>query len=142
MSQKLMKDIFINTHKDQVLDYDLQLHKKEIELGQLMGKMTEYVLELNVVFENEYGKFKLSVPEMRLNIDTDKVPVINEPWGGIGEPPTISLGGSTFAMKKNNDTNSYWTSETLEVYRKKMTLEEVERKLGYAIEIVDEEEEV
>lgn len=140
MSQKLMKDIFINTHKDQVLDYDLRLHKKEIEYGQLMGKQTEYVLELNVVFENEYGKFKLSVPEMRLNIDTDKVPVINEPWGGIDEAPTISLGGTAFAMKKNNDINSYWTSETLEVYRKKMTLEEVERKLGYAIEIVDEEE--
>lgn len=143
MSRKLMKDIFINTYKDKVLEYDLQLHKKEIEFEQLPDKLDDYYLELNVVFENEHGKFKLSVPHICLGVDTRRIPIINQECSGFGfEAPRISLGGSPeFLVSKDLKTDSYWTAETLEVYRKKMTLEEVERKLGYAIEIVDDKEE-
>lgn len=143
MSRKLMKDIFINTHDTKVLEYDLQLHKKVIEFEQLPGKLDDYYLELNVVFENEHGKFKLSVPHIHLGVDTVRIPIINQECSSFEfESPRISLGGSPeFLVSKDLKTNSYWTAETLEVYRKKMTLEEVERKLGYAIEIVDDKEE-
>lgn len=141
MPKKLMKDAFIYTHDTKVLEYDLQLHKKVIEFEQLPGKLDDYYLELNIVFENEHGKFKLSVPHIHLGVDTMRMPIINQEWGGF-ELPRISLGGNPeFVVYKDLKTDSYWTAETLEVYRKKMTLEEVERKLGYAIEIVDDKEE-
>lgn len=96
---------------------------------------------LKAVYEckNETGKYEIILPRIDLRIPDDRLPnFIEESNGtlfGLSHQSYITVNGNTFVLESDKDQHTYYF-KTIEEYPKKMTLDEIEKKLGHKIELV------
>lgn len=109
-------------------------------------------LELVYEYENESGKYKLIIPKIDLEICTERLPKFSQESGFINPRYIADLGGihydlcSTDVRCRDKDgklryvPDSSYVTVLLEEKKHEMTLEEIEKKLGYKVKIVSEKE--
>lgn len=110
---------------------NLELFKEE------NGEFCEYFLKAEYEVDTEYVKKKITIPRMKLNVKNE--PFIDRLHASMNLIPQcyIDLGFGVLECIPNKRGTCY-TETVLETRPRKMTLEEVEKKLGYPIEIVSE----
>lgn len=95
-----------------------------------------YYLRAEYEVEDDHRLQKYTIPKISLPIRRE--PVINEDVLDYPIPryhSTISLGFAELEILKGDDGYLY-KCETIKEYPQKMTLEEIEKKLGYKVEVV------
>ena len=91
--------------------------------------------------ENEYRKVEITIPRIDLLLNTSRIPTINHAYiqnsacSGRFNDYTIDIFGSTLPLRRDERGNVYY-EKVIEEYPQKMTIEELEKKLGYKIELV------
>lgn len=97
-----------------------------------------YYLRAEYEVEDDHRLQKYTIPKISLPIRRD--PVINERFDRYCIPRprydlTINLGFAELPVVKGPE-DYYYKCEILKEYPQKMTLEEIEKKLGYKVELV------
>lgn len=100
-----------------------------------------YLAKIVIEAETEHRKVEITIPRIDLLIDTSSVPIINReflldsPYIGRSGDYTIDIFGTTLPLRRDKAGNVYY-EKVIEEYPRKMTIEELETKLGYKIELV------
>lgn len=119
-------------NKDEFKLISLELYT---EIINDMGDV-DYFLKAVYEHTNEYVKERINIPKIRLGVNPYNL-IINHATCynheanvnlGFGNIPIISVDGI-----------AYFT-EVIEEYPQKMTMDEIEKKLGYKVEIVSKKE--
>lgn len=107
-------------------------------------------LKLVYEYENERGVHELIIPKIELQIRTDCIPLINNfgpplfddysvKWDSI----EFKLSRDNVTIEKNGRTNicpkAAYVINTIKEKPREMTIAEIEKKLGYKIKLVSEE---
>ena len=121
--------------------------KERLTLAELYKEKDKYGVEhlyMKAVYEkeNKYGKYEVTFPKINMNFLLNSIPVI-ERETQISDPSysrydsdiCINTGENQYRLEPVEGDICY-TEKVLEEYPQKMTLEEIERKLGYKIEVV------
>ena len=97
----------------------------------------EYLLKAEYEVDTGYVKKKITIPRMKLNVKNE--PFIDRLHASMNLIPQcyVDLGFGVLECIPNERGICY-TETVLEMRPRKMTLEEVEKKFGYPIEIVSE----
>lgn len=112
-------------------------NKERLTLAELYKEKDKYGAEhlyMKAVYEkeNKYGKYEITFPKINMNFPLNWMPVIDNRYdSGI----YITSGENQYRLEPVEGDICY-TEKVLEEYPQKMTLEEIERKLGYKIEVV------
>ena len=110
-------------------------------------KTNKYYLSAVYYAEDDKGKYKIEIPNIKLNVRTDRLPNISEFLVDHHyiAPPTyvqeIDLGFGSLRLgicQGGAFKGSTYIMTTLEEKTQELTLEEIEKKLGYKIKIVSE----
>jgi hypothetical protein len=107
---------------------------------QLYQENNKYYLSALLDHENERGYYEVSIPRIRLpmasncyiNRETDTY------FGVHHHTATINLGFGDLYVEPFDDEKNYYTEKCLEEKVHKMTLAEIEKELGYKIELKEE----
>lgn len=134
------------------------MEKKIMKDVQLYEENEKYYLDLRFIIENDKNITEYHVPKIRLPIEFAD---LSSEWGNEPNPKSQYLylglpdrhlecepGVAKFLTKSPTIcgvyTNSYkniydvlYATQIIEEKRKDMTIEEIEKKLGYKIKIVD-----
>lgn len=115
--------------------------KERLTLAELYKEKDKYGVEhlyMKAVYEKEtkYGKYEIAFPRINMNFPLNSMPIIRHEES-ISIPPAICIntGENQYRLEPVEGDICY-TEKVLEEYPQKMTLEEIERKLGYKIEVV------
>jgi hypothetical protein len=109
---------------------DLQLYKEN----------NKYYLSALLDGEDKRGCYEVSIPKIRIPISFDCF-VHNETDTCFGVPyrtVTTDLGFGELYVEPFDDDNNYYTMKVLSEKVHKMTLAEIEKELGYKIELQEE----
>ena len=111
-------------------------HSAELKALELFTEekfgVTSYFLKGVWEYSNDRGLHELTIPKISLNINGQSIPkIICE----IAEFVNLIVGPNL--LEKDEKGNLYYV-KTIEKYPQKMTLTEIEKKLGYKIELVSE----
>ena len=120
---------------------------KSIEIfEEVHHGIKSYLAKIIIEAENEYRKVEITIPRIDLLVDTGRIPRIDKPCVSmisnsayttrLGDY-TIDIFGSTLPLRRDEAGNVYY-EKVLEEYPQKMTLAEVEQKLGHKIELVSD----
>ena len=112
----------------------LELYSEESKAGK------SYFLKAIYEFENQYVKKEIVIPIIALPLCPGEHVICKSschPSLKVDIPNTIDIGFGDLPMMAD-DHNRYCYEVTVEEYPQKMTLSEIEKKLGYKIEIVSE----
>lgn len=116
---------------------NLELYKDKNECGY-----EGYYLKAEYLIEEEYRTVKLTIPKIYLPINEENL-VININHGCcydsyIQPETTVDLGFGELHLDKvkDQDVTYYYKYEVIDERAEKMTLEEIEKKLGHKIELV------
>lgn len=110
---------------------NLELFKEE------NGEFCEYFLKAEYEVDTEYVKKKITIPRMKINVRSN--PLFDHRYGLRDIAPIcyVDLGfGQLNCIPDSHGT--CFTETILETRPRKMTLEEIEKKLGCPIELVSE----
>lgn len=128
------------------LDYS---HKGKVDLvsAELYKENDLYFLRLKYIIENDDEIIELEIPRARICLNN--VPIINgydidnSYSAYLGRHYELVLGNNMYSLYPGTNServnNVYYTEKRSPKKSKKMTIEEIERKLGYKIAIVSEE---
>lgn len=100
-----------------------------------------YLANVVIEAENDYRKVEITIPRIDLLVDTSRIPTINQafvldsPYIGRFDGYSIDIFGTTLPLRRDKTGNVYY-EKVIEEYPKKMTLDEIEKKLGHKIELV------
>ena len=117
-----------NAYDVKMTEFDL--HKDE----------DSYYLSAKFIVEDEYSIRELDVPKIRLNIDLDRVYIDTESdpycfknmaWINLG------FGRLPLDFTDFNGQRVLYTEKILEEKYTEMTMDEIEKKLGYKVKIVN-----
>lgn len=118
--------------------------KVKCENVELINDNGQLYLSVRYLLENESEIVRLNIPRIQLPINLSACPQIeyshayNDWINYRGQKPYIRCGyRDQLAIEKHNDIT--YTLETVENKTHKLTVAEIEKKLGYKIEIVSEE---
>lgn len=110
---------------------DLQLYK---ELND------KYYLSAVFDQEDETGFYEISVPKIDLEINAsecyikeDKTYIFSQPFHTV----TVDFGGIELNARPSWEDKSFYNKKLISEKRREMTLEEIEKELGYKIKIKD-----
>lgn len=130
------------------LDYT---HKGYTNLinARLYEEDGRYFLNLKYLVENDDEILELEIPKAQIHLDS--IPIItcyDTEYPGYGSIYLdriydLTLGTNSFTLypgETSKANHCYYTEKRTSKKPKKMTIEEIERKLGYKIAIVSEEE--
>ena len=109
--------------------HDLHLYKEN----------DKYYLSASIVFEDKRGVCEASIPKIRLPIAREpQINVYN--YSDEHKPDTEVIVDFGFGdlYDERADGNNYYTIKYLEEKVHKMTLAEIEKELGYKIELKEE----
>lgn len=95
----------------------------------------KYFLKAIWEYETDYGRYELIIPNIRIPIFSTELPVIAYERYGVDKYQLVSTTGY-LPIDKDEHSFRYCIKE-LEPYRKEMTLEEIEKQLGYKIKLVE-----
>ena len=104
---------------------------------ELYNEKGQYYLKVEYEVDNVYRLEKYTVPKIHLPI-ADCVTIIHESdntYMGMFERNAIDLGFGELNMLRDK-SGRLCTMEVIKEYPQKMTLEEIEKKLGYKVEVV------
>jgi hypothetical protein len=104
---------------------DLNLYKND-------GK---YYLSAKLDHEDKAGFYEVSIPKIYLPVSSDIA--VSSSSSCYGNAASIDFGFATLAVEPYDD-NHFFTITCLEEKVHKMTLAEIERELGYKVEIQEE----
>ena len=105
---------------------------------KLEEKGDAYFLNATYEYENEYGIYELNIPHLILPIRRHDLPIHNVRIGYCENEDMFNLGfGELLALKDFKTGGTYQVKEIKKKTRK-MTLTEIEKQLGYKIELVSE----
>ena len=111
---------------------DINYDKVELDKVEVIhSEDGKYFLHVAYILENDNGIYKLDFPRVDLPI-RERHFITGESWGF----PTIDLGIGDRRLYRSPETKKEYTIETLEEKVHKLTLAEIEERLGYKIEIV------
>ena len=120
---------------------------KSIEVfEEVHNGIKSYLAKIVIEAENEHRKVEITIPRIDLKVDTGRIPRINclrytEPYPEFPRIPlpdyTIDIFGSTLPLRRDERGNVYY-EKVIKEYPQKMTLAEVEKKLGHKIELVSD----
>lgn len=130
------------------LDY---AHKGHINLtnARLYEEDGRYFLKLKYLIENDGEILELEIPKAQIHLDS--IPIITcydnkyPSYGSLylDRIYDLTLGTNSFTLypgETSQSSHCYYTEKRTLKKPKKMTIEEIEKKLGYKIVIVSEEE--
>lgn len=118
--------------------------REELKEISLSHDNNGWYLDMVYEYENEHGVYEIHIPHLNIPIYDDRMPVLELACGFNNECYAL-FGGIklplTEAKTKHGKNGKYhYTIKTLKEKRQEMTLEEIEKKLGYKIKIVSEKE--
>lgn len=110
-----------------------------------------YYLDVTYEYEDDKGYYEMHIPHVRLPFSEKKTPYISTIGSNYFNGCKITYGDDELTLcegqtKHMDDLDlgdkycAFYTVKTLKEKRQEMTLEEVEKKLGYKIKIVSEKE--
>lgn len=103
-----------------------------------------YLAKIVIEAENEHQKVEITIPRIDLLVNTSRIPRIDKPCVSMMSNSTyttrlgdytIDIFGTTLPLRRDKAGNVCY-EKVIEEYPQKMTLTEVEKKLGYKIELV------
>ena len=94
-----------------------------------------YYLKAEIRSEDKDGIYKWTVPKIALPIRVDS-PIINSAYSRDSIRPEISIDLGFGKLEVCMHNGRFYTRELIESKVHKMTIEEIEKKLGYKVEIV------
>lgn len=103
-------------------------------------------LGLTYEYENDDGKYNLYIPKIELDIKTNDLPIIDSILYHSTNYENIEYhfetGGHDYnVLKPNIGNKEEFYALQIKTKTKKMTIEEIEKELGYKIQIVSKKEE-
>ena len=107
--------------------------KNKLQTLELYEEHEAYYLKAVYEYEDNNGKYKFTLPKVALPFYKDE-PSRIEFYDYEG---TIKNGLNELEIMKDKH-GRFYTIETIEKYPHKMTLKEIENKLGYKIELISE----
>ena len=102
-----------------------------------------YLAKVVIEAENEHQKVEITIPRIDLLVNTSRIPTINHAYiqnsaySGRFNDYTIDIFGTTLPLRRDEAGNVCY-EKVIEEYPQKMSLAEVEKKLGYKIELVSD----
>ena len=100
-----------------------------------------YLAKIVIEAENEHRKVEITIPRIDLLVDTSRMPtisqafVLNSPYIGRFNDYSIDIFGTTLPLQRDEAGNVCY-EKVIKEYPQKMTLDEIEKKLGHKIELV------
>ena len=100
-----------------------------------------YLAKIVIEAENEHRKVEITIPRIDLLVDASRIPTINQnfildsAYTGRFNDYSIDIFGTTLPLRRDKTGNVYY-EKVIEEYPQKMTLDEIEKKLGHKIELV------
>ena len=89
---------------------------------------------------NNEGKYNLYIPKIALDIKTNDMPIINNySINYKGYAYELQAGKHNYILEPEDSKEEFYTYE-IETKEKKMTIEEIEKELGYKVQIVGKKE--
>ena len=102
---------------------DLQLYKEN----------NKYYISAHFFYEDKKGFYEVSIPKIRLPVSSDIcIDIVSS--DGISDI-SIDFGFGKLKAEPYDDQNHYYTLTCLEEKVHEMTLDEIERALGYKIKL-------
>ena len=114
------------------------MQRSELTKLELYKEDGCYYLRAEYEEEDDYRLRKYTIPKILLPLGSNiTVNHISEPVGRLAwrERNSIDFGFGELDIFKCDD-GYYYKCETIKEYPQKMTLEEIEKKLGYKVELV------
>lgn len=128
----------------------------ELKSAKLFKEDSRYFLELRYEVENDRGLYEVIIPKMELPIRTNRTPFLATEQVSnflLPRPDTVYASFGDFKLKLHSKDvkvktidgddvvdNTCYLTNMIKEKKHKMTLSEVEKKLGYKIELVSEKE--
>ena len=113
---------------------------KSIEVfEEVHNGIKSYLAKIVIEAENEHRKVEITIPRIDLLVNTSRIPTINHEllYGERFRDYTIDIFGTTLPLRRDETGNVYY-EKVIKEYPQKMTLAEVEKKLGHKIELVSD----
>lgn len=112
---------------------DLQLHEEEITKGA-----TAYYLSAVCKYEDESGVYEMTIPKIRLPLHD---PIIKQEYSNryYGDRITVNIGFGDMDVIHDKKGNPFYVKCVKEKIHD-MTLDEIEKKLGFKVRVVSEKE--
>lgn len=111
---------------------------KDLKLYQENNK---YYLSAILYYENEKGIYEMSIPKIALPISPDievNLESYYDIWTKITKTGNVDFGFGRLSIKPFDDEGNLLTMTCIEEKVHKMTLAEIEKELGYKIELQKE----
>lgn len=113
---------------------------KSIEVfEEVHNGIKSYLAKVVIEAENEHQKVEITIPRIDLLVNTSRIPTISHEllYGERFRDYTIDIFGSTLPLRRDERGNVYY-EKVIKEYPQKMTLAEIEKKLGHKIELVSD----
>lgn len=125
------------------------MENKNVKLIDKYVYEQDGLLYLSLTYEfkniegNNEGKYNLYIPKIALDIKTNDMPIINcDSYHFINNEEHIcyfQAGKHNYILKPEDSKEEFYTYK-IEAKEKKMTIEEIEKELGYKVQIVGKKE--
>lgn len=124
--------------------YGKYFGKNEIKDIKLWKDKGAYYLDITAEFEKDDGVYEINIPKVRLGISDHGLNcIVSDHWSP--SVMKVNIGGIEFAAHEGHPygftEKAFFAEKQLEKKVHKMTVADIEKKLGYKIEIVSEESE-
>lgn len=112
--------------------------KTTLKNAELYKEDGRYYLKLTYIVENASEIAEITCPKVELPLIPDKC-IINHStiFYGIVDPPKILLYNDVELTLFQDKKGMYYTKKVLEQKTHELTLDEIEKKLGYKVKIVN-----
>ena len=125
------------------------MENKNVKLIDKQVYEEDGLLYLSLTYEfkniegNNEGKYNLYIPKIALDIKTNDMPIINHnSYRYINHEENVydfKAGTHNYILKPEDSKEEFYTYK-IETKDKKMTIEEIEKELGYKVQIVGKKE--
>lgn len=106
---------------------------------KLVEKGGSYFLDVTYEYEDKDGIYELNIPCLHLPIYTNMIPPYRIDVRMVGpDDLTVDLGFGDLKVLVDFETDTRYTIKEIKKKTRKMTLAEIEAKLGHKIELVSE----
>lgn len=96
----------------------------------------KYYLSAKLAYEDKAGFYEVYIPKIHLPVSSDIAVNSISSFGNVSA--SIDFGFAPLDVEPYDDDNHYFTTTCLEEKVHKMTLADIERELGYKVEIREE----
>lgn len=115
---------------------------------EIHNGIKSYLAKIVIEAETEHRKVEITIPRIDLLVNTSRIPTINNPYNapslilnsaytGSFNDYSVDIFGTTLPLRRDEAGRVYY-EKVLEEYPHKMTLAEVEKKLGYKVELISD----